>query len=57
MGENISLLPKIIYIPPREDVRLGNRWIIYLPADYNELWETIKKSRKKVRIYIEIIEN
>jgi len=57
MGENISLLPKIIYIPPREIVRLGSRWIVYLPQDHNELWEAIKKSGKKVRIYIEVIEN
>jgi len=56
MGENISLLPKVIYIPPREIVRLGSRWIVYLPQDHNELWEAIKKSGKKVRIYIEVID-
>jgi len=56
MGESISLVPKVIYIPPREVVRLGKRWIMYLPQDYNELWEAIKRGGKKVRAYIEVID-
>ena len=56
MRESISLVPKIIYVPPREIVRLGKRWIIYLPQEYNEVWETIKRGGKKVRIYIEVID-
>jgi L-lysine 2,3-aminomutase len=56
MREELKLLPKLIFIPPREIVRLGERWIIYLPQSYEELWQAIKGSRKKVRVYIEIID-
>jgi len=55
LRESISLIPKIIYVPPREIVRLGKRWIIYLPQEYNEVWEAIKRGGKKVRIYIEVV--
>jgi len=37
-------------------VRLGNRWIIYLPVDMNELWEAIKGEGRKVKVYL-IVEN
>jgi len=56
MAEDIKIIPRVIVVPKREIVRHGNRWIIYLPQDYSELWETIKKSGKKVRIYIEVID-
>ena len=54
MAEGIHVVPKVIYVPKREVVRLGNRWIIYLPMDMNELWETIKKQGKKVKVYVEV---
>ena len=57
MEKKLVVIPKLIYILPREIVRLGNRWIIYLPLDYNEIWEAIKRQGKKVKIYIEVIEN
>jgi len=57
LRESISLVPKIIYVPPREIVRLGKRWIVYLPQEYEELWETIKRCGKKVKLYIEVIES
>ena len=57
MVEGIRVVPKVIFVPKRELVRLGNRWIIYLPTDMNELWEEIKKQGKKVKVYIEIVDS
>lgn len=55
---DLRILPNIIIVPKREVVKVGNnRWIIYLPQEYNEVWEAIKRSGKKVRVYIEVIEN
>ena len=55
MAEEIKVIPKVILIPKREVVRHGNRYIIYLPIDYNDLWEKIKKMGVKVRIYVEVL--
>jgi len=57
MSQEIKLIPKLIVIPRRELVRLGERWIIYLPQDYAEIWEELKRQGKKVRVYIEVIED
>jgi len=57
MAEEIKLIPKLIIIPKREIVRLGERWIIYLPQNYEELWRILKEQGRKVRVYIEVIEN
>lgn len=54
--EGIRVVPRVIFVPKRELVRLGSRWIIYLPTDMNELWETIKSQGKKVKVYIEVVE-
>ncbi len=56
MKEGINVIPKVILVPKREVVKLGNRWIIYLPVNYSELWETIKQQGKKVKVYIEVVE-
>ncbi len=56
MAEHIKIIPRVIIVPRREVVKHGNRWIIYLPSDYNEIWDTIKEQGRKVRIYIEILE-
>jgi len=53
---NLKYIPKEIFIPRREIVRLGERWIIYLPQNYDELWEELKRQGKKVRVYIEVID-
>lgn len=48
-------LPKVIYIPEREIVKLGKeRWIIYLPKSHNDLWEEIKKQGLRVKVYVQI---
>jgi len=52
MKEDINVIPRVIFIPKRELVRLGNRWIIYLPNDMNELWKAIKEQGKKVKLYL-----
>jgi len=56
MEDKIKIIPREIFIPRREVVRLGERWIIYLPQDYSELWEELKRQGKKVRVYIEVID-
>lgn len=51
------IIPRVFYLPPREVVKHGkDRWIIYLPKDYNEIWEVIKERGLKVRVYIEVVE-
>jgi len=55
MSEEIRIIPKVIVIPKREIVRHSNRFIVYLPSDYNEIWEELKKQKKKVRVYVEVI--
>jgi len=52
----IKIIPKVIVIPRREIVRMGERWIIYLPQDYNIIWEELKRKGRKVRVYIEVLE-
>lgn len=50
------VIPKVIYLPPREVVRHGkDRWIVYLPREYNDLWEEIKRRGFKVRVYLEVV--
>ena len=56
MPQSLRFIPKEIIIAKREVVRLGERWIIYLPQDYAEIWEELKKQGKKVRVYIEVID-
>ena len=55
MAEDIKIIPEVIVVPKREIVKHGNRWIIYLPANYNYIWEEMKKQGKKVRVYIEVV--
>jgi len=57
MSRNLKLIPELIVIPEREVVKLGDRWIVYLPQQYSALWRELKERKKKVRIYIEVIEN
>jgi len=52
-----KIIPNTIYIGERSLVRMGeNRWLVYLPVELNDLWEYIKNSGKKVRVYIEILD-
>lgn len=54
---DLYVLPRVIYVPAREVVRLGkDRWIIYLPRDHNELWEEIKRRGIKVRVFVQLID-
>ncbi len=56
VSRNLKLIPELLVIPEREVVRLGDRWIIYLPQQYATLWEELKRLKKKVRVYIEILD-
>ncbi len=51
-----KIIPEVIIVGEREIVRMGKRWIVYLPIELNDVWETIKRQRRKVRIYIEVLE-
>lgn len=54
MSKTPRIIPEVIIVGEREIVRMGERWIIYLPTKLNDVWETIKRQRKRVRIYIEV---
>jgi len=56
MEDRIKIIPREIFIPRRELVKMGNRYIIYLPVEYNQLWEELKHQGKKIRVYIEVID-
>jgi len=49
-------IPREIVIPKREVVKHGDRYIIYLPKDLNDMWEELKNRGKKVRVYIEVVD-
>lgn len=51
----VHVIPQVIFIPKREIVRLGNKWLIYLPTDMNGLWEASKSQDKKVKVHIEVV--
>lgn len=53
---SLRIVPNLIIIPKRELVKVGNRWIVYLPIDMNDLWEEIKRQGRKVRLYVEVVE-
>jgi hypothetical protein len=53
---NLKYIPKEIFIPKREIVRMGQRWILYLPQEYDEVWRILKEQGRKVRVYIEVID-
>jgi len=56
-ADSIKIIPQVIMLPRKEVVKMGNRYIIYLPVEYNMLWEELKHRGKKVRVYIEVIDH
>jgi len=56
MRKSPKIIPEVIYLGEREIVRMGRRWIIYLPLKLSDLWEEVKRQGKKVRIYIEVVD-
>jgi len=54
--DEFRVIPQVIYVPKREIVKLGDRWIIYLPRDMGELWEAIKREGRKVKVYLVVEE-
>lgn len=53
---DLKYIPKEIFIPKREIVRMGQRWILYLPQEYDEVWRILKEQGRKIRVYIEVID-
>jgi len=48
---------KIIPLMRRKISRLGeSRYVIYLPTEMNELWKELHDGKKKLNIYIEIVD-
>jgi len=56
MSKGPRIIPEVIIVGEREIVRMGKRWIVYLPIELNDVWEAIKKRGRKVRVYIEVLE-
>jgi len=56
MSKGPRIIPEVIIVGEREIVRMGKRWIVYLPIELNDVWETIKRQGRKVRVYIEVLE-
>jgi len=53
---DLRIVPKTVYVLPREVVRLGERWIIYLPQGFSRVWEEIKRQGKKVEVYLVVVD-
>lgn len=51
---------RVIYVGVRGVTRLttshGGRYTIHLPTTQNDLWEHLWRSRAKVRVYLEIVD-
>jgi hypothetical protein len=47
---------KTIPVMKRRIIKAGNRYFVYLPTDYNELWQYLHDNRIEVNLVIEIPE-
>jgi len=48
---------KIIPLMKRKIAQLGeSRFVIYLPTELNELWRELHDGKKRVNVYIEIVD-
>lgn len=56
MSRGPKIILELIIVGEREIVRMGKRWIVYLPIELNDVWEAIKRQGRKVRVYIEVLE-
>lgn len=46
---------KLLPLGQRRISRLGNdRYVVYLPAELNDLWKELNETRAKVKVYIEL---
>ncbi|MCG2887487.1 MAG: hypothetical protein L7G98_05970 [Vulcanisaeta sp.] len=55
MGGSIIKFVREIPIMRRMIIKAGNRYFIYLPTEYNEIWEYLHKNKIKVNLIIEIL--
>jgi len=48
---------KIIPLMRRKIAQLGeSRFVIYLPTELNELWRGLHDGKKRINVYIEIVD-
>jgi hypothetical protein len=45
---------KTVPVMRRRIIKAGNRFFVYLPTDYNDLWRYLHEKRIKVNVIIEI---
>ena len=50
-SEFLSRLP-VIPAGKRKIVKIGDRYLIYLPTNLNEVWEYLHRSGKKVSVFL-----
>jgi hypothetical protein len=55
MGGSIIKFVREIPIMRRMIIKAGNRYFIYLPTEYNEIWEYLHENKIKVNLIIEIL--
>jgi len=56
MSSPVIKATKTIPIMRRRIVKAGNRYFVYLPMDYNDLWQYLHDNRIEVNLVIEIPE-
>ena len=44
----------LMCLGPRSVVKASNRFMIWLPIHLNGLWEELRRTKKKVKVYVEI---
>jgi hypothetical protein len=54
MSSPIIEATKTIPIMRRRVIRAGNRYFVYLPTEYNELWHYLHENKIEVNLVIEI---
>jgi tRNA1(Val) A37 N6-methylase TrmN6 len=55
MDSSMLRFMRTIPIMRRMIIKAGNRYFIYLPTEYNEIWEYLHENKIKVNLIIEIL--
>jgi len=55
MDSSMLKFVRTIPIMKRMLSKAGNRYFIYLPTEYNEIWEYLHENKIKVNLIIEIL--
>ena len=52
MNEELLKMMNVVPGGRRHIVRMGDRYIVYLPVNLNSIWEYIHEQGRKVEVYI-----